>query len=153
MFEQKSTRIGAYSYKVTQLDAVTGRRAFTRLFKIAGPAMAQLENGMNEKALGGALTELVTRLESADIDYFCDTFAEVTEVSGGKYTKASPQLNEVFSVHFASSYLEMFQWLVFCMQVNFSSFFVGVGQLLAGLAARKSDSTSPTPSTGGSGDS
>ncbi len=145
--EQKTTRIGAHSYKVTQLDAVVGRRVFTRLFKIAGPALAKLENGIDEKALGAALTELVTRLEPADVDHFCDTFAEVTEVSGGKYTKAAPQLDTVFSVHFAANYLEMFQWLAFCLQVNFSSFFVGIGQLFGQLAAARaaSSSISPTP--------
>lgn len=157
-FEQKTTRIGAHAYKVTQLDAVTGRRAFTKLFKIAGPALAKIENGIDETSLGGALTELVTRLEPADVDYFCDVFAAVTEVSGGRYTKEAPQLDDVFALHFASNYLEMFQWLAFCLQVNFSSFFVGIGQLIAKLVADRkakaaSNSTSPTASTGGSGDS
>lgn len=150
MLETKTTRIGVHQYKVTELDAVLGRRVFVRLLKIAGPALAKLEGGLDEGALASALTDLLTRLEPSDFDYFCDTFASVTEVSGGKYSKTSPQLDDVFSLHFASNYLDMFAWLAFCLKLNFASFFSGAAQLLGQLAASRS--ASPKESTGGSGD-
>lgn len=142
MFKVESQRIGVHTYKVTQLDAITGRRAFTRLLKLIGPAMSKLD-GMGESSLARAMAELVGHLEEGDVDYFCDTFSAVTEVSGGKYAKAAPQLDTVFLSHFAGEYLEMTQWLVFCMKVNFASFFAGAGQALGNQAP--SDSSSPKP--------
>jgi hypothetical protein len=150
-FKQESARIGAHTYKVTQLDALKGRRAFTRLAKLLGPAFAQLQGeGTDDEKVARALTSLVDRMSEDDVDFFCDAFAELTEVSGGAYKKAAPQLDTVFATHFAGNYLEMTRWLIFAMKVNFSSFFGGAGALL-GQAA--SASTSPTTSTGSSGDS
>lgn len=141
MFKVESKRIGVHDYKVTQLDAVTGRRVFTRLVKLIGPSLAKLEGG-GEAKLGAALAELLGQLDEQSVDYFCDTFGAVTEVSGGQYGKAAPQLDTVFVTHFAGEYLAMTQWLIFCMKVNFSSFFAGAGLLVGQLAA--SGSSSPT---------
>lgn len=142
MFKQESKRIGAHDYKVTQLDAVKGRRAFVRLAKFVGPAMVKLEgSGTPDERVGQAIVAFLADLSEADLDYFCDTFAAVTEVSAGKYGAAAPQLDSVFSVHFAGDYLSMTQWLVFCFKLNFSSFFAGAGALVAQVGA--SDSSSP----------
>jgi hypothetical protein len=154
LLEQKSTRIGVHGYKVTMLDAHTGRRAFVRLFKIVGSAYATLAGG-NEEA---AFRELIEKLTPEELDYFCDTFATVTEVSGGKHGAAKPQLDDIFALHFAGNYFEMFEWLTFCFKLNFASFFDGAtARLAVALKAKadkvKSDSSSPTTSTGGSGDS
>lgn len=137
-FKVETLRIGAHAYKVTQLDAVTGRRAFARLVKLIGPAMAKLKDGEEE----AALVDLLSRIEESDLDYFCDTFSPVTEVSGGQYSKAAPQLDTVFLTHFAGEYLAMTQWLVFCIKVNFRSFFAGADQAMGAMAG--SASTSPT---------
>lgn len=150
-FKVESKRIGAHDYKVTQLNAVTGRRVFTRLFKLVGPAMAKTEGRKGDDALAAAMTGLLEHLSEDDVDYFCDVFSAVTSVSGGAYSKAAPQLADVFLSHFAGEYLAMMQWLAFCMQVNFRSFFAGAGRAIGQLVA--SDSSSPTVSTGGSGDS
>ena len=36
-----------------------------------------------------------------------------------------PRLDGVFDEHFAGRYMEMVQWLAFCVQVNFQGFFKG----------------------------
>jgi hypothetical protein len=151
-FKVEEKRIGAHTYKVTQLDAVTGRRTFFRLTKAAGPAMARLYTGGKplDERISTALQELLQNLTEADVDHFCDTFAAVTEVSGGQYSKAAPQLDSVFITHFAGDYMAMVQWLGFCVQINFRSFFEQAALGLANLAA--SASTSPTAPTGSSGD-
>lgn len=134
-FKQDTKRIGAFSYKVTQLDAVTGRRAFTRMLKVVGPAFAKLDDGV-----GPAFTELVQRLDEDDVDHFCELFAKITEVSGGDLaTGAEPYLSTIFGVHFAGRYLELTQWLVFCFEVNFASFFGGAGELVRKAVPRASE--------------
>lgn len=147
-FKVESKQIGKFAYKATQLDAVTGRRAFHRLVRAIGPAWAAMTHG-GEERYEKALTKLLQDMSEADLDFFCDTFAAVTEVSGGSYGKRAPQLDTVFLTHFAGEYFDMVQWLVFCMKLNFASFFAGAAALLASKAP--SDSTSPTEQTGSSG--
>lgn len=149
-FKQESKLIGQHTYKVTQLDALKGRRAFTRLVKLLGPAFASMGDGDDDAKVARGISALVDRMSEDDVDYFCDVFAELTEVSGGSYKKASPQLDTVFATHFAGNYFELTQWLIFAMKVNFSSFFGGAGALLGQVA---SASSSLTTSTGSSGDS
>ena len=136
-FKTEEKRIGEFTYRVTQLDAITGRGAFTRLMKVGGPAIAKLDEGV-----GAAFGELCTRLEVEDVHYFCDLFAKQTEVvqPDGK----APQLSDIFLFHFAGRYLEMMQWLTFAMKANFGSFFGGAGALVAQARAAASASSSPT---------
>lgn len=153
MFQTDEKQIGGYKYRVTQLDALKGRRAFTRLMKVVGPAIGELASGKADD-IAPALEKLVTRLSEDDVDHFCDLFARVTSVSGGDLKEGlSPQLDSIFAAHFSGRYLEMAQWLIFCFQVNFASFFAGAASLLGQAAPRARASTSPTASTGGSGDS
>ncbi len=151
-FATETKTIGAFRYKVTQLDAHRGRRAFMRLTKLIGPAMVQLQSsGKLDDKIEKAITQLVDRLGEDDVDYFCDLFASMTSVSGGDLkANAEPQLDAIFSVHFAGRYLEMLQWLIFSMKVNFASFFGGWAAL---LAPALSASDSPKEPTGSSGDS
>jgi hypothetical protein len=130
-FKTETKRIAGHDYKVTQLDAIAGRRAFTRMLKVVGPAFAKLDDGAGE-----AFTELVDRLGEDDVAHFCDLFAKMTEVSGGDFGERAPQLSDIFGVHFAGRYLEMSQWLIFCFEVNFASFFGGAGGLVRNAVAK-----------------
>lgn len=149
MFATETKQIGSYKYTVTQLDALKGRRAFTRLMRIAGPALGELAGAKTD--IGSAIEKLVERLSEDDVDHFCDLFAKVTSVSGGDFENRSPQLDTIFAKHFAGQYLELVQWLVFCFQVNFSGFFAGAASLASQAAQQERASTSPSTSTGGSG--
>ncbi|MBS2020454.1 MAG: hypothetical protein JST00_46785 [Deltaproteobacteria bacterium] len=145
MLKQEEKIIGGYRYKVTQLDAVKGRRAFMRLMKVVGPAYSKGATS----GIEGALEDLVSRLSEDDVDHFCDVFAKTTQVSGGDLTEGrEPFLRDIFMFHFAGRYLEMVQWLVFCCEVNFASFFAQAASLLAApAAAAKAESASTSPST------
>lgn len=153
MLKTESRRIGAFDYKVTQLDAVRGRRALTRLAKIVlGGASAGQSAATVQEAGSIALDKISDRLSEADVDYFCDLFAGNTTVSGGEYAGKEPDLAGIFALHFAGSYKEMFLWLAFALEVNFGAFFKGLGALQAKVApADASLSTSPSTSTGTSG--
>lgn len=130
LFKTEEKVIGAYTYKVTQLDAITGRRAFTRMMKVVGPALGGSSEG---------LETFFSSLAEDDMDHFCNLFAKMTTVSGGDLREgAEPQLSDVFMYHFAGRYLEMVEWLVFAFKVNFASFFAGAGALAAQVRGQAS---------------
>lgn len=153
MLKTETRRIGAFDYKVTQLDAVRGRRALTRLAKIVLGGASAGQNEESIQAAGAvALDKIADRLSEADIDYFCDLFAGNTTVTGGEYAGKEPDLGGIFALHFAGEYKDMFLWLVFALEVNFGGFFKGLGALRAKVApANASSSISPSTSTGTSG--
>jgi len=132
--ETKSKKIGQYDYRVTQLDALSGRKLFIRLAKIAGPALGEFDTKDAQKSIAAVLGKIAASLSDEDMDAFCDVLAKTTEVAGGEYNQRSPQLADVFALHFAGKYLEMFQWLAFALEVNFGDFFsraLGSGALAA----------------------
>jgi hypothetical protein len=119
----KSKPIGEYTYKVTQLNAIEGRRVFAKFAKIAMPTIAAIKGKDLEDALRAGFTTLAANVDPADFDYFCDAFAPTTTVTGATYGDKSPKLSDVFATHFAGSYPEMLEWLYLCLEVNFGSFF------------------------------
>lgn len=152
-FKIESRQIGSYTYTVTQLDALRGRRAAVRLGNILGIAGGAMNGEATADDVGGTLAaaigRILERLTEEQFDYFCDLFAEQTTVSGPGF-QGQPQLNDVFATHFADRYGDMVQWFVFCLEVNFRSFIGGLRPLFARLAAA-SASSSPKASTGGTG--
>lgn len=133
----ESKRIGRHTYAVTQLDAVAGREAFTRFLKLSGPVLAE---GLKDEAKGFAA--IANSLTVEDMNFFCDLFAAQTAVTGGDFKpKQAPQLDSIFATHFADNYFEMVGWLIFSFQVNFRSFFRGLGQLMAEMKAAKGEAT------------
>ncbi len=156
-FKTEKKRIGAFTYHVTQLDAKSGSVALLRILKYVGPMIQEaVSNGGGDMGAGTKLTELLTE---ADFEYFRETMAGQTTVTGGGYDEdAEPALDNIFGEHFASNYLEMFEWLRFALEVNFRSFFAGaVAKFLKAAAAATKESatpsSSPKESTGTSGES
>jgi hypothetical protein len=136
MLKTSTKTIGGYTYRVTQLDAVRGRRALGRLGRVIGSAFEALQGKADEEGLTSALGKLLSGLSDADVDYFCDLFSACTSVSGGSFGDGlEPQLESVFATHFAGRYGEMLQWLIFCLQANFGSFFGEAAKLMASKSA------------------
>lgn len=128
--EQHTREIGSHTYTVTTLDAVKGRKAFVRLLNVMGPI---LKSASDVETL---VANLASGLSPADMDHFCELFGGVTTVTGGEYGDKTPLLlPAAFGTHFAGNYLEMFEWLGFCFEANFGSFFKGVGNLIAKIPA------------------
>jgi len=151
-FKTESKRFGSHVYTVTQLNAVTGRKALLRLMKIVGPAF---EAGLRGGDASGYVA-VANALPESELEYFCDLLAAQTTVRGGEYAEESaPQLDKVFAMHFADDYFEMFQWLGFALEVNFASFFRGLVRKMLEDATKAKEkataSTSPNTSTPGSG--
>lgn len=100
--------LGANRYRVLKLGAKVGRCALHRWLQCSGRPQP---NGAG----------IVEQMTEEDLTYFCDLFAPQTQVQVGE---AWPFLNVIFDEHFTKDYREMYQWLDFCFQVNFSSFFL-----------------------------
>ena len=133
--------IGGVTYKVFQLGALTGRAALVRLVKLMGGALSG-----DRRDVGSIIAKVAESLSESDVAYFCDLFAPQTTVTTapGK----SPKLDTIFDLHFAGKYMELFEWLRFCVEVNFGNVFTGLASAVArvsekGTAAQSSESPSP----------
>ena len=113
--EPKNTTINGTFYEVMPLGALKGRSVFVRLLKMFGPLFA------------GDIAAGLDHLSEDDFNYLCDVFAEYTNVRINE--KQMPVLKDVFDGHFSGKYLDMLQWLAFCVQVNFGDFYKGLGKV------------------------
>lgn len=122
--------IGDSTYRARQLPAGEGRRAFARLVRFLGPALAGLTSGEKDKGanLGATLAGLASALTPEDVDYFCDTFGAVNDVKNGDDW---PRVSAVFDIHFAGKYGEMMKWIAWNIELNFGSFFADLGLRLS----------------------
>ena len=118
--EAKTKVIGAHTYTVRTLGAITARGLFVRLVKTAGGALA---GGTG----AGALVKLLEGVSENDLAFFCDTFAAQTTVAaqGPKGTVQQP-LASIFDLHFAGRILDMFQWLRFSVEANYPDVFLAL---------------------------
>lgn len=138
MLETREKTIGNHTYYVRQLGATKGRQALVRLVKTLGPVLGAALGGMSLEQMSKSkepinvmdmdadtiaplLESLATHINESDLEWFCDTFGECTQVKtpeGGQV----PLNKEKQELHFAGRYGEMFRWLGFCLEVNFKDF-------------------------------
>lgn len=135
MLKTESRAIGNSVFHVRQLGTRVGRATLTRLLKTLGPAMgaflegrdlAKIEGEPSGSAMAKVLAELSGSLSDEDLDYFCRTFGEATlvETEAGRQVPLTLETQELL---FAGKYDELFKWLLFCLEVNYSSFLAGFG--------------------------
>jgi hypothetical protein len=128
--------VGTANYEVTPLGALEGSRVFARLLSIAGPVVETIAKaGPKGDAAGAAVFAALTqRITPEDLTFFCEVFARWTTVNiNGK----EPRLSDIFDEHFSGNYGDMLQWLSFCIEVNFGSFFGGSSLANVGAALGK----------------
>jgi hypothetical protein len=125
MIKSESKQIGLHLYTVEQLGAIRGREIFVRLVRLLGSSVDTIKGDA-----GAVLAKAAANFSELDMSAFCEAFAAKTDVTGGEYATAHPQLSNIFDVHFAGNYSELVEWLIFCFKVNFGSFFLGVGEKL-----------------------
>jgi hypothetical protein len=151
MIETHTRTIGRHAYNVTQLKAKQGNAVLVRLAKVAGPPLAALFAGGDKSqadaldrisldGLGAALSSFASVLSEADLDWLCVTFADCTTVE--TEPGAVKPLRGIFDLHFAGAYLDLFEWLAFCLEVNYADFF---GALVARAKAATPARPIPTP--------
>lgn len=131
--EAKERRIGATTYRITQLPAKRGRAMLVRFVRLFGPGAGAFVGGLGRArggfdgaiglGIGDALHDLCTRLSEEDLAAISDAFAEFTVVVVSRDVER--RLADIFDDHFAGRYDEMLAWLRACCEVNFASFFAG----------------------------
>jgi hypothetical protein len=152
MIQSETRTIGGDEYEVTQLPSGRGRKLLLRLLRIVGPAIAELVkdgtssvklSDVSADGLAAALQELAARLTEDDFEYAVRELTSGTKVriAGGPAVK----LETVSELHFAGNYGAMLSWLGFALEVNFRSFFGGLGSLVPPGLAEKARSASPSP--------
>lgn len=126
--------INGRKYQVTMLGATEGLDVLDDLLKVLGPAFGALAGGLDltkglkEADLKGAaieraVTALVQSTDKERTKSIIRRLAECTLVDG-------KPLQAIFEVHFAGAYAELFKWLTFGLEAQFSDFFGGWGGLV-----------------------
>jgi hypothetical protein len=161
MAVQTETRvIGGRTYRVTQLTALKARALFVRLIKMVGPmAAALLGTGnargfldMDGKEVGPMIVSFCERISDEELDYFCSVLGEQSQVINERGEGATLARN-IIDVEFAGRLMDLFKWLTFALEVNFSDF-LSVAKAIP-AAKSKGRTSEPLPfregSTGTSG--
>lgn len=156
--ETRETEIGGHKYELTLYGTREGQRVLFRLFKILGPAAAQLLS-QGRQGIAPAITSVVQSASQADLDYLIDEFASKTKVVLTAQTDAGDKPVKVdlkgrYDQEFGRRYGDALAWLIWAITENYSDF---LGDWVKDLFARKSlvrsGSKSPQGSTGSSGES
>lgn len=151
MIESEETTIGDTTYRVTQLGAKQGRRLLMRLLRLAGPSLTEAIGGDTSLAslgdvdlstLSGAVKRLCENALEDELEHLFDTFAPKTQIDKGEGKWAV--LSHEAELHFAGKYREMFEWLWFCLQVNYKDFIVGSMARAAAMTQKATKSESLT---------
>lgn len=133
--QKQTITIDGAKYTVTPLGALVGMRMLARITRIVGGSLADVVSlKAAAAAIGTALAGFAERLTEEDVVYLCDTFMESTQLEA-EPGKVVP-LKGVFNTHFAGRYVELFEWLKFCAEVNF-------GPLAKALKAAKAQPSAP----------
>lgn len=123
--------IGQNKYSVMQLGGHKSLEVAARLGNMLGDTSGEILS--SEADWGRAVGKFLKSLSPENLRYLADAMASHTDVTtpDGK----SPRLSDVFDAHFRGRTLEMFQWLIFALEVNFADFLDGIKGFLGNLAA------------------
>lgn len=152
-------QIGDRTFRVLQLPALKARALFARLVQFLGPAVAGAVSSGNMSALlnmdvGALVGTLSEKFTEEELSYFGKVLGGCTQLVGdnGNTAVLDEKLQDVV---FAGNILQMFKWMGFALEVQFSDFLSELKRIQAvALAAKeKSAQKSPAASTGTSGES
>lgn len=159
MLKREEKKIGDRVFAVTQLPAMRALKLWTRLLKIAGPALAALAGTGIPKSLADADTKSLAPVISTLFEHLTDT--EVEQLTRDLLSTAQVQSDEgkwieLFGASGAfdlvmggdRGVLEIVQLLGFAVEVNFADFFGALRGALK-LARSKTPSGSAESTTSG----
>lgn len=124
--QKQEREIGGVIYEVTPLPFGIGQKALMRFLRIAAPLLAAATGKDKDGVSVGAavMKEFPSIVSDSDLEYFSKVFGDTSRYeSEGKRV---PLVVGNQEHHFAGRYYEYFQWLVFCLEVNFRGFFAGM---------------------------
>jgi hypothetical protein len=122
---QQTREIDGVTYIVNPLPFGVGKKALLRFTRVAGGALGGLEAGGDKaKMMLSLVAAISTALSDEDVDYFAKIFGDASWYVDGQ--KNVPLLTVNHERHFELRYTAFFEWLAFCVEVNFSPFFSGL---------------------------
>lgn len=135
-FERKQKTIGGSMFSIVPLDFKRGKEGLMKLLGVIAPAIgAALSGGRGVMAvlgqpnlaamLGDALGQLPAKLDPATLEWFETAFGEKTMAEVGTPSITMKLDSEgARSMAFESlGYMAFFEWLAFCLEVNYGGFF------------------------------
>lgn len=129
-------KIGTTVYRVRTLPATQGIAVFATL----APIFSLITAGAT---LQTAVAAALPRIDAGEFTKAAKTFAEFTHLECDDGRK--PRLQDVFDEHFSGELFELGEWIAFCVEVNYATFFAG---LIAKFAnAIKPNSTDGIPTS------
>lgn len=162
MITSERSTIDGWVYETTQMGSKEGRRLLVRLYKLAGPAVAEFLRSLGAEgkkqvtglgdigteAIADVIAELSVMITPDEFDHIVDTLARKTRVSqdGQKWQK----LEDVSEMLWAGSHSTTFKFIAFALGANYADFFGGLDNLrsFVSKAAMESQSKSQSSSTG-----
>lgn len=151
-------QIGEHTYRVTQLTTLKARALFARLVQFLGPGVATAISSGNVSSIlnmdiGALVGSLADKFTDNELAYFCTQLGSCSEIVVDGKTQTLT--NAIIDVHFAGHLLDMFKWMAFALEVQFSDFLSEWKRIQAAAleAKAKSVQNSPAASTGTSGES
>lgn len=143
--EKKTHTIGGHEYELETFGARQGMAVLLTLTRFLGPALADVMGAGQdvEASLSRGLATFAATAKPADLDTLVDAFSGRTKLLLEATTKAGTRkvptaLAPILDDHFAGRYTDLIQWLVWCIQENFSGFFAGPPtELIASVAGLK----------------
>lgn len=140
--------IDGVTYSVVPLGSAVGIKALDRFKNVALPLISGALSASSgiEDAVAQALKTVPTALSSADVEYFQKTFGDTSVYLDGD--KRVPLTVPIQDLHFSGRYMALFDWLTFCMEVNFAGFFGELRTRASGaMSQAKVKAATASPST------
>ena len=152
--KKQSRSIDGFEYSVTPLPFGIGHKALLRFMRLAAPVIAEMSTvggGDMKNAIAAALRVIPNALTEDDVNYFAETFGKYSAYASDG--KSVPLVTQNRDLHFGGRYTAFFEWLAFCVEVNFSSFFGDLTRRVSTGASAVPVQTTPSTSTQMSGSS
>jgi hypothetical protein len=159
--------IDGVTYRTVPLGFAQGLPILKRLMDIAAPALAAtLRAGDGGKAAtaaekkrqlaamgAGLMAVLPSTLQTEDLTTFAKAFGAQSSYLNDDAKWCSLAKDADRNLHFTQRYMPFLRWLIFCVEVNFASFFSGImAEVNARTAAAEtteggSEVQAPSPSS------
>lgn len=151
--QTQTRRIGDVTYHVIPLPAGKALVMSARLARFLMPVIGEAATLLGHKGDKLSVEDLFTMTKILDgmldglnddaITYLYETLAPTTQAERGE---KKVQLASCFDEHFRGRLLECFQWLRFCLEVNFGPLFEGLGKMVADAVPASVGGAAPAPS-------
>ena len=141
---KKETKdIGGDTYEASQFPAPKGMALLEWLMQKVGPGLEAMfdDDGKTNDANGvfKGVGRILKQLSGKDLQYLYDQFADSCTVGGVLMNKENIKM-----FHFAGRYGELFQWMLWMLNVNYESFFAEMGTLKGNVEETQTLPVSPS---------